>query len=92
MEPIYNPKHISGRTLRMPGLKPSDYFLFKQCREYFHLDMRKMFTVGLRLIYTVMLNPSLRANLLLPLIEQVHNENLDIQELEVTYERFIDIK
>lgn len=84
----YNKGHISGRTLRMAGLKVSDYFLFKEARAYFNYDMRQLFTLGLRLIYMVMHNPELKQGILLPLANKIANENLDIQEEKIVYTEF----
>jgi hypothetical protein len=90
-EPKYNKGHIAGRTLRMPGLKPSDYFLFKEARAYFQYDMRQLFTLGLRLIYILMHNPGLREQILIPLSGEIANEDLDIQKEKVVYVEFSKI-
>ena len=87
-EPKYNKGHIAGRTLRMPGLKVSDYFLFKEARAYFNYDMRELFTLGLRLIYIVMHNSKLKEEILLPLANEIKNEDLDIQGEKKVYTKF----
>ena len=88
-EPKYS-HAISGRTLKMPGFKVSDYFLFRSARDYFSMDMRQLFTLGLRFLYTAMHNEQMK-EVLLNLATEIKNENLDIQGTKVVYTEFKDI-
>ena len=82
---------IAGRSLRMPGLKPSDYYLFKESKALFNFDMRQVFILGLRLIYRCLFDARYRA-LLYELADEINKENLDIQDIKVVYENFSKIR
>ena len=82
--------HISGRSLRMPGVKPSDFFLFKEEKEYFDFDMRELVTLGLRWIYAGWHSKEMR-EMILSLAATIRQEDLDIQQSPIVYERFKDI-
>ena len=50
---VFNYKRIS-----FPGMKPSDYFLFKEIRNYFQMDTRQLVVFGLRVIYSALHDPT----------------------------------
>ena len=78
---------IAGRTLKMAGLKPSDYFLFKQEREYFDMDMRELVVLGLRWVYAGWHDPVMR-EMIKTLAIGVKKDNLDVQVERIEYKEF----
>lgn len=78
--------HISGRTLRMPGLKPSDYWLFDHEKAFFGLDMRELVVLGLRVIHRGFQDERLR-EIIYQILDQVKADDLDIQGEKVVYQR-----
>lgn len=82
---------ISGRILRIPGLKPSDWYLVQQIREYFSFDLRQVLVLGIRLIYAGFHDPHIKRSILI-LATQVKAENLDVQEEKIEYKKLKDIQ
>ena len=78
---------IAGRSLKCPGLKPSDYFLFKEIRQYFGYDMRQVLVLGLRYLYAAWHDP-LQREAILSIATTLNTENLDIQHESITYTPF----
>ena len=79
--------NIAGRSLRMPGLKPSDFYLLTQAKVHFDMDMRQVVVLGLRWLYAAQHDPVM-AKMVLDLASTVHGENLDIQGVKVIYTPF----
>ena len=72
-------KFTTYRRLSFPGVKPSDYFLFKEIREYFQCDTRQLVVLGLRLIYSGFHDPRFR-EVILEIAKQVLQDNLDTED------------
>lgn len=87
--PQYKNNHISGRSLRMPGLQPTDYFLFKETRQYFDFDMRQVVVLGLRLTYAMFHDKALR-NMILEIAQQVKMDDLDACQ-PIRYDTFAEM-
>ncbi len=68
------------KRLSLPGLKPTDYFLFKNLRDTYQLDTRQILVIGLRWIYAAHHEEYLKT-MVKSIITQVQNEDLD-QEAE----------
>lgn len=82
---------MAGRSLKMPGLKPSDYYLFAQEKEAFAFDMRELVTLGLRLIYAGWHRSDIR-EMIIALASQIAQEDLNVQAAKVVYKRFSEIR
>src|SRR5438552_3498715 len=84
------------KYLKIPGLKPSDYFLFKSIRDYFLpytpsiSNTRQVFVLGIRLIYTCFYDPVLREKIF-TLAERLQHEDLDRQLEHIEYKSLQDI-
>ncbi len=84
------------KFIKLPGFKPSDYFLFKSIRDYFFpytpsiSNTRQVFVLGLRLIYTCFYDPVLREKVF-SLAEQLQHEDLDKQLIHIEYKKLQDI-
>lgn len=78
------------KWIKLPGFKPSDYFLFKQIRDHFVLDTRRTFVLGLRVIYAAWHDPVMR-EMVLTLATQVQHEEMDKQVENVVYKEFKNI-
>ena|SRR2546423_5248112 len=84
------------KYLKVPGLKPSDYFLFKSIRDYFFpytpsiSNTRQVFVLGIRLIYTCFHDPLLREKVF-TLAQQLQHEDLDKQLEHIIYKSLQDI-
>ena len=76
--------YIALRSLRMPQLKPSDYSLFKDMREFFGYDMRQLVVLGLRWIYAGYHEPGMR-EMIMTLAQQIQHEDLTVQQEIITY-------
>src|SRR6266705_2218838 len=81
---------IAGRSLRMPGLKATDFYLFQQEKEFFDMDMRALVTLGLRFIYSGWHREDCQ-DMLRVLATQIHAEDLDAQEEFIHYTPLRDI-
>ena len=77
----------SSRRLTCQGLKPSDYFLYKQEKDYFDFDMRELFVLGLRSIYSLCHDPAQRERIL-TLARTIKTENLDKEKDRPEYTFF----
>ncbi len=78
---------ISNRTLKLPGLKPTDYFLFTQIRDYFGLPgLRGVLVFGLRWIYSSWHDKELREKMRV-IARSVLEEDLD-KHIEIKYKDF----
>jgi len=84
-------KKYYGMTLKMPSLKSSDYFLFKEAKTFFHLDMRGVFTLLLRFLYLCLHRKELRIELL-KIASEISKEDLNMEEGVVVYTSFDRIK
>lgn len=78
-------KKIPQKRLWMPGLKPSDYYLYNSMQQYFGFNMRQLFVLGNRLIYAGARHPEFR-EWILRMAAEVYAENLDVQTEKVEYE------
>jgi len=78
---------FSSRRLTCQGLKPSDYFLYKQEKAYFDMDMRALFVLGLRIIYSLSHDPVQRERIL-SLARTIKTENLDKEKDRPEYTFF----
>ncbi len=78
---------VLRRKLTMPGLKPTDFFLFAQAKKHFDMTMRQVFVLGIRLIYTCFADPLLRDRVLY-LAHQVQYDNLDKDEVYLQYRTY----
>ncbi len=84
------------KFLKLPGFKPSDYFLFKSIRDYFFpytpalSSTRQVFVLGLRIIYTCFYDPLLREKVF-ALAETLQHEDLDRQLEHIEYKSLQDI-
>jgi hypothetical protein len=74
VKPVYYSKRLT-----CPGLKPSDYYLFRSIRDYFNYDMRELVVLGLRYLYSNAHDPVQREKILY-LANEVHAENLDVED------------
>lgn len=72
-------KFVNYKRLSFPGLKPSDYYLFKEVREYFQCDTRQLVALGLRLIYSGFHDPRFR-EVILEIAKQVLQDDLDKED------------
>lgn len=82
---------MAGRSLKMPGLRPSDYYLFSQEKEHFSFDMRELVTLGLRLIYAGWHRSDIR-EMISTLASQIAQEDLNVQSAKIVYTKFSDIR
>jgi len=78
-------KKIPFKKLWMPGLKPSDYYLYNSMQKYFDLNMRQLFVLALRLIYAGATHPEFR-EWILRFAAEVKAEDLDRQLEGVEYQ------
>jgi len=84
------------KFIKCPGLKPSDYFLFKSIRDYFfpyHAELsntRQVFVLSMRFLYSKWHDPSCRDSIL-QLAEIINSEDLDKQLEHITYKSLQDI-
>lgn len=80
------------KRLNMPGLKPSDYYLFNQEKEYFNFDMRQIVVLGLRCIYAG-LHGQITAEQIKDMAYKIINEDLDREEKDTrpTYHNIHEI-
>lgn len=73
-----------NRTLKLKALCPSDWWLYKEILSHYHLesgkdttsDLRNVFVLGLRLIYSQSLDPD-RKKAILMFANEILNSNLD---------------
>ena len=72
----------AGKTLRCPGLQPSDYYLFKTERAYFNFDMRQLLTLGLRCIHAGM-HGTITAEQIKEIAADIANADLDKNDSRV---------
>lgn len=68
-------KYIAKR-LNMPGLKPTDYYLYASEKAYFGFDMRQLVVLGLRMVYACAGGQITREQML-NMASAILNENLD---------------
>jgi hypothetical protein len=80
------------KTLNMPSLKPSDYFLYDQERKYFDFDMRELVVLGLRVIYACQ-HGQISRDQMLDFALQIKVEDLDLEDSRTrpTYTEFSKI-
>jgi hypothetical protein len=84
--PTENPgvNYSFQRTLKMQGLMPTDYFLYKEIRDHFGFDnIRTVLIFGLRWIYSCCYDPVLREKMRV-IAGVVQKENLS-EHKEMTY-------
>jgi hypothetical protein len=84
------------KFLKLPGLKPSDYFLYKSIRDYFFpytsstSSTREVFVLGLRLLYAVWHRPDLR-DMVITLAGHIQQEDLDRDLESLVYKSLLEI-
>ncbi len=78
---------FNTRRLTLPGLKPSDYFLFKECKEFFSFDTRQVLVLGLRIIYAAFHDPRFR-EMVFHIAKTVKAEDLSQEQQRPTYTTF----
>src|SRR5262245_26723912 len=77
---------FQNRRLSMPGLKPSDYYLYATEKEFFKkhtgaatFDLRSLAVVGFRLIYAGFHDARVR-EMILEIVKQVSQDDLDHED------------
>jgi hypothetical protein len=82
----------TARRLTMQGLKPTDYFLYKEGKEFFNFDMRRLYVLGLRVLYAG-LHGQISRDQILTMANTVFGENMDQEDPETrpTYKEFSKI-
>ncbi len=78
---------FTGRRLTMQGLKPSDYFLYAQMKTFFNFDMRQLFVLGLRYLYSSAYDEVQREKIR-AVANMVCQDDLDIEKDRPTYVAF----
>jgi hypothetical protein len=84
------------KFLKLPGLKPSDYFLYKSIADYFFpythsvSRLRQVVVLGVRLIYAIWHRPDLR-EMVIALAGQIQQEDLDRDLDSVVYKSLLEI-
>jgi hypothetical protein len=83
----------TARRLTMQGLKPTDYFLYKEGKEFFNFDMRQLVVLGLRTVYAG-LHGQITREQILNMAASIYGENMDQEPLETrpTYREFSKIR
>ena len=84
-------QRMSGRSLKFPGLKPSDFYLLTQEKEYFSFDMRELVVLGLRLIYSGWHRSDIR-EMIVHLASEIAQEDLNVQGTRIEYKKFREIR
>jgi len=87
-------KYKTKKILRIPSLKPSDWYLVEQEIDFFSFQsrdkhIRAILVLGARLIYSGFHDPRVR-EMILHLAEEVKKDNLDLGK-HVVYKEFKNI-
>ena len=69
------------KYLTMPGMKPSDFYLYTQVNKQFNFKLRDVCVLGLRMIYACA-GGGITREQMLNMISSISQENLDYENKE----------